>query len=548
MAAPSYTTNLNLLSEAESNVNWVEFTGTTTGGFDYDNQGSPQGADADWPYIQNTYSVTQTCAAAKAGYGSLAYNKGSAIGGHGTDGAYLVWQLFANPNYGTYSAGGLQILIGSAVNSFYAWNVGGSDVGVGIKLGWQNHAVNTTVPPDDNAGAYAGTGEQIVGAAVRCTASIAKGEPHCVDVIRYGRCDAVFEDGDLANGYCNIAGFAAVNDSINNKWGLIEDVDGGYLWKGLMHLGTASTPVDFRDTNVNIFIAWTPKVTENFNTIEIENINSHVEMTGFTFQVLDTSTASRGKFIMTDPADVYLDQCTFIDMYTFVFDSTTGVNTVEITDTTFRRCNEVTQGGATFDGCTFSNSDATSTLQVDNLSLITNCSFQSDGSNHAMELGPEHAGGSYNLVNCTYTGYETSNGSTGNEPIFNNSGGVVTIYAAGGSYPYYRNGPGSTTNIIQAINWYFEIQNQAGSIVNTAEFRIYDSNGNQLYGVETSDGTELYGFDGSLSGTPARIVVHDLNYIHFTQILTHPSTSNTAAAPVVLTLVRDRVYLNQPGP
>jgi len=542
MTAPSYTTNLNLLTEAETNVGWVEFTGPSNNGFDYDIQGAPQGIDADWPYIQNTYAVTQTCTSAKSGYGSLAFDNGTAIGGHGTDGAYLVWQLFANPNFYSYANDGLQVVVGDGVASFYAWTVGGVDVGTSIYLGWQCHAINTTITPDDSAGAYAGTGESIVGAAVRTTTGIGKGEPHCVDVIRYGRCDAVFEFGDSGNGYCTIAGFAAVNDSVNNRYGLIQVIAGGYLWQGLMSLGTDANAVDFRDSNKNVFIKWTPKVTENFNLIEIKNIDSYVSMTGFSFQVLDTSTASRGKLLMSDPADVYLDQCTFVDMDTFIFDTTTGLNTVEVTDTTFRRCGEITQAEAVFDGCSFLNSDATSTIQASNLQNITNCTFTSDGLNHAIELDSNHAGGAYSLIGCTYTNYATSNGSTGNEPIFNNSGGHVTINVSGGDYPYYRNGPGSTTTVVQSINWYFKIVDSAGSIVNTAEFRIYDTNGNQLFGVETSDGTELYSFDGSLSGTDARIVVHDLNYIHSSQVLAHPSTSNTAAAPVVISLVGDRVY------
>ena len=111
MTAPSYTTTLSTLDQAESNTGWVEFTGTSTNGYDYNIHGSPQGADADWPYIQNTYAVTQTCTSTKSGYGSLGYDNGASIGGHGTDGAYLVWQLFANPNFYSYANDGLQVVI-----------------------------------------------------------------------------------------------------------------------------------------------------------------------------------------------------------------------------------------------------------------------------------------------------------------------------------------------------------------------------------------------------------------------------------------------------
>ncbi|NIP52229.1 MAG: hypothetical protein GWO26_09665, partial [Phycisphaerae bacterium] len=185
----------------------------------------------------------------------------------------------------------------------YAWTVGGNDVGVGLYLGWQCHAVNTSVTQDDDCGTYAGSGEEIVGAAVRTTTGVGKGEPHAVDVIRYGRCDAVFEYGDASNGYCTIAGFAAQNDSVNNRWGLIQEVPGGYLWQGLMSLGTSSNAVDFRDSNRIIFIKWCPKVTSNFNTIEVDNASSRVDMTNFQFIQLDTTTASDGRWVTTADAD-----------------------------------------------------------------------------------------------------------------------------------------------------------------------------------------------------------------------------------------------------
>jgi len=538
MAAPSYSEDLTDIATGDEAAGWTNFSTNT--------QGSPSYQDSDYPYIQGSYAVTQTCSKSKT-LGNLGYDNGSTIT-LPTDGAFLIWQNFSSPfaidDYAgtatTYA--GMHVLIGQDINNFGWWYVGGSDKSPNPYSGWQCHAVNTTVAFDTQTGTY--TSDQVVGAGVALIAFPSKGEPHQVDAMRYGRCSAIFELGDSGNGYATIDGFASQNDVQTSRWGLIQVTSGGYLWQGRMLLGTGSNPVDFRDTNVNVFIKWCPKVTENFNLIEIQNINSYVSMTGFTFQVLDITTASRGRFLMSDPADVYLDQCTFVDMDTFVFDTTSGLNTVEITNTTFTRCGEVTQSEAVFDSCSFINCYSTSTIQASNLQNISNCAFTSDGSNHAIELDSNHAGGTYSLIGCTYNNYATSNGSTGNEPIYNNSGGHVTINVSGGDYPYYRNGPGSTTTIVQSIDWYFEIQNSAGTIVTNAEFRIYDSNGNQLYGVETSDGTELYSFDGSLSGTTARIVVLSLDYLYLSQTLTHPTTSNTASAPIVLTLTGDRVYDN----
>ena len=537
MPGPSYTNDLTTIADGDEASGWTVFS--------TNEQGTPSYQDSDYPYIQGQYAVTQTGSKSKT-LGNLGYDYGSTIT-LPTDGAFLVWQLFASPfaidDYAGTSTtyGGMHILIGANTSNFGWWDVGGSDKTPNPYGGFQCHAVNTSVAFDRQTGTYAS--DQVVGAGVAQIAYPSKGEPHAVDAMRFGRCSAIFEEGTESTP-CTFSGFAAQNDLQNNRWGLIQETAGGYLWQGHMLIGTDTTSSYFVDSNTTIFIKWTPKVTYNFNTIEIKNEDTYLSWSGITFQVLDITTASPGRLIMTGPADVVFDQCSFTDMGEFTFDSTTDVNTVTLTDTTWRRCGEVTQGGATISGCAFINSDSTSSLIANNIGIVSNTSFESDGENHAIELTSDHAGGTYSLTNVTFTGYATENGNSGNEAIFNNSGGAVTINVTGGTYPYVRNGPGSSTSIVQSVNWYFEIQDAAGSIVSTAEFRIYDSNDVELYGVETSDGTELYSFDGALSGSNARIVVHDLSYLHFTQTLVHPSTSNTAAAPVVLTLTGDRVYEN----
>jgi len=535
MASPSYTEDLTDIATGDEASGWVEFTGNS-----YAAQGAPAYQDPDYPFIQGSFSVTQDCSK-DASVGSLGYPTGGMT--VPTDGAVFVWQNYmVASNVGTYAQGGFRIVIGDSVSVFDAWYVGGVDKESYPYGGWICQVANPTITPDDTAGSPTPT-NAYVGGAVYVTTGSSKGEVHNVDVMRYGRGSAIFENGDLGNGYANIAGFAAENDNNINRWGLIQETAGGYLWKGRMLLGTGANPVDFRDSNETIFIQWTPKVTENFNLIEIQNIDSYVSMTGFTFQVLDVTTASRGKFLMSAPADVYLDQCTFIDMDSFIFDSTTDVNTVAITASAFRRCGEIIQGGATFDECSFNNSDSTTTIQVDNLNLISDCDFASDGSNHAMELDSNHAGGSFTLLNCTYDSYAPSNGSTGNEVIYNNSGGHVTLNISGGDVPTYRNGSGSTTTIVASVVWTFEIKNANNEFVTGSEFRIYNSGTiTQVYGVETvTTGTEVYSFDQSLAGSNVDVVVHTVDeYLYFRQTLTRPSSNTTS----VLVLSVDRWYDN----
>jgi len=542
MAAPSYTEDLSDIATGDEASGWVELTGTDQDSEVYNVQGAPAYQDGEYPYIQGSYAVTQDTTK-NTGIGSLAYNSGGIT--VPTDGAVFVWHNYSSPfAFGTYAQGGFRIVLGSGLSDFNVWYTGGQDRDSYPYGGFVNHVVNPTITRDNWAGTTTGT-INYVGSAVYVLTGPGKGEPHQVDVMRYGRGSAIFELGDdVGGGYATIAGFATQNDDQNNRWGLIQATPGGYLWKGRMQLGSVSNPVYFVDTNKAIFIQWTPKVTANFNLIEIINIDSYVSMVGFTFQVLDTSTASRGRFLMSSPATVYMDSCTFIDMDTFIFDSTADFHPVEIISCIFRRCNQVTQGGAEFDGCLFTNSDAAVSLLVENLNLITNCDFISDGSNHAMELDSNHAGGSFTLLNCNYTNYAESDGSSGNECIYNNSGGHVTINVSGGEIPTIKNETGSTTSVVASIIWTFVIKNQANETVTGAEFRVYNSGTQtQVYGVESSaTGTEVYNFDQSLAGNAVDVVVLDVpDYLYFRQTLLRPSGNQSTT----LVLAVDRWYSNE---
>jgi len=498
MAAPSYTEDLTDLNDADAGTDWDEFTGNS-----YNAQGS-FAADNAYQFIQGNTAITQICTK-DASVGSLGYNNGAGTGGHGTDGAYFVWQTYGtNSNLGTYAQGGFRIVVGSSLAAFYAWYVGGVDKAPYPYGGWTCNVVNTSIAVDNTAGSP-GAAEQYIGGAVYVVTGSNKGSPHGVDAIRYGRGSAIFTLGDLANGYATIPGFATQNDLIANRWGLIQETAGGYLWQGRMLLGsTAGNLVDFRDSNRNIFVKWTPKVTENFNLIEIQNSSSFVSMTGMTFQVLDTSTASRGKFLVTDPADVYLEQCTFIDMDTFTFHTTS--TSADVIDCTFRRCELITQNDAVFEGCTFDSSTASAGLLASDLDVISTCAFISDGTGHAMELSPATSGGTYTLTGCTFTDYAAVSGSTGNEAIYNNSGGHVVISVGTGQIPSYRNGVGSTTVIQGSVSVLVDVNDTNGVAVSGAQTAIYlTSDRTELVNVDTDvNGQVIYSYAGS---TPVGVEV-----------------------------------------
>jgi len=107
---------------------------------------------------------------------------------------------------------------------------------------------------------------------------------------------------------------------------------------------------------------------------------------------------------------------------------------------TFEEC-VVTQNGATVTGCFFTDSLVTSNDPAD----ISSCSFVSSGTGHGIEIT---AAGTYTFSANTFDGYAGTNGSTGNEAVYNNSGGAVTLnIAGGGDTPSIRNGAGASTTV-----------------------------------------------------------------------------------------------------
>ena len=428
MTAPSYTTDLVDITDAESGGTWLEM------GSPY-NAGGSKTESADY-FIQGTQAAIQALSASKSGllFSSVFDSTADQSGSFGTDDCVFMWQILA---YGaalaTYANGGLRLVIGSNadIDNADAYAVGGSDYGRNPYGGWQNVVVDPTNTADYTIGSGNSGSWRYFGSMVNTIATISKGEVHGVDAIRRGRGELIIEYGETDD-YATFAGLATENDknvtSYYHRWGLFQAIPGGYLWKGLMSLGNATNAVDFRDSNRNIYVDDTPKTFAAFNKIEVTNGSSNIEWTGINITSLIPSGLSIGQFEMINDATLSWTNCVMTDLSTFIFDSNATLDAV-----TFRRCALVTQAGADIDNCIFDEATGAVALLVDNPDNIDNCSFVSDGTGHAIELTSACSGNSYTLTDFFVSGYATSDGSTGNEVIYNNSGGTVTINVDGGS-------------------------------------------------------------------------------------------------------------------
>lgn len=469
MTVPSYTEDLADIDLAASDTNWEECAATGW------NTGGSSTYDTDFPYIQGSGAVTQQ--ATKASIGGLMVDNGSGIS-LPADGAYFVWQVFASSTgLDTYANGGLRVVVGSDRSNFKSWDVGGKDFGRNPYGGWANHVVNSGVSVDDTVGSPAAT-EQYIGAAYKSLVAIGKGNPHGVDAIRYGRGSSIFEHGEAAN-YCTFAGFAAQNDNSNNMWGLIQAIAGGYLYKGKMTLGTASNVCDFRDSNVSILVDSTPKVTANFNTIEVNNPSSRVDWTNVLITALGST--SPGRLICNANADLNWDGCQFTDMGVF----TLGGTGSEILNSIWTRCGLITVAGGKLNGSSVLLSTVAANASAVNWNVATNPDGYLDdltitkGTNahHAIEFGISSPT-SMTVRGLTATGFNAANANDDSTFYVARTSGSVTINCVGCSGNMtYKTAGASVTIVSDPVTVKVTAKTATGVNVENARVILRASNG-----------------------------------------------------------------------
>lgn len=434
MAAPSYDSDLTLangglITDAVAITNWDESTDGA-----WDDGGGPV-AETDF-YIQGTSCVSAQFT--KTGVGTLIYNYGAGFT-LPADGAFLIWCFWASPpSLATYAAGGVRTLVGTSFGDFNVWQASGSDFEPNPYGGWYNYALDPNQTVHTTLGTP-GAAYQYIGMAINATAQ-ARGQPFAVDSIRGGRCESRFTDGDIANGYATIAGFASADGAATERWALLQEISGGYRWQGLMVLGHG-TAVDFRDSNRNIVVANTPMSSVNFNKIEVRQTGSRVDWTNF--NITATGTQSPGDFEAIDNADINKETCVFTDMGYFIYQTLSTIN-----NSTFRRCEQITQGGGTFDGCIIDLCVSPIAMVVANAVVsVTNTSFISDGTGYGMEGFSTAA--SYDLVGITFSNYAGADGITGNEAIHVlATSGTVTLNISGGGNTPSIHTEGATVNVV----------------------------------------------------------------------------------------------------
>ncbi len=479
----TYSTDLQVVNLCDTDTDWAELSGHSSGGAPSD--------DAE-NYIHNSVSVSQPTGQASGTNAGMQYTIGSNLGSGWTSGhVFMSWQYYAAPtNLNPWGSAGMALGIGSSAGNMNFWRTRGDDFGGSPYVCWQNVAVDPELTADSTDGSPVADNYSVFGSLPNVRAKITKGNPHAVDVIRYGR----GEIKAIGTG-ANFSGMASANDAATARWGLFQFDAGSYLWKGLMSLGDASNSVTFSDSNKTIRVADTPRVAAGFNKLEIRNTGSSVTLTAITFQGVATSITgsdpvSPGDIEVVDNSTVDFDSCIFADLGTIVFND--GTNPNDIIASKFVRDGIITQNGSTFTGNTYTSC---SPLTVDDLDLITKCVFESAGTGHAVNLGTYAADDTIAWDN-TDTGYGATDTTNATITVNVPSGITLTINVSDtATTPTYNNTAGTpgTVSIIAGQKTFSFALNPS---ITGYEWRIYDVNATgSLTGAVELDGEETASAD-----------------------------------------------------
>ena len=501
MAATSVTTDLTTVAAAD--INNTDGGGAETWAQSTDGNFDAGGTPSDEPdfYIQGTTCVSANHTKNGINTNTLLYDA-TTTQTLPTDGAYLIWCFWASPpSLNTYGAAtpGLLTAVGTGLGALDFYAASGSDFSPNPLGGWYCYAVDPASHTADVTAATNGGGGDgnVLGMAVTA-ARQARGQSFAVDAIRTGRGSSIVTGGTAPDAAGTFQDIADTLDTGTNRYGIFQAVPGGFSWQGRLALGDGTNEVRFIDSNQNITILNTPKVSTGYHQIEIQNgasVASIVDWTNISFinsGIGDpiAATNSRGNFVATDNATITMDGCTFTDMGTFVFNGGTNSNT--ITGTTFRRCLAVTQAGATFTRCTFDNtvSPATESIIVDSPSTainVSDCDFTRDaGTISAVFVDNITTNGTLSWDGNTLTGYGTQTVGTG---ISSTAGGALRLrFTSGtptitisvvnnGTIPtveIVNAGGTGTINIEQNVSITITVKDPAGTGVQNAQVAIFN--------------------------------------------------------------------------
>lgn len=359
-----------------------------------------------------------------------------------------------------------------STTNYKRWRLDGSNIQIN-STGWNCYVLNPAGTADLSAGTLTLTTVKNVGILSRQLSGVSTGLNNLFnDAIRRGTgltttCSSSADTITFASIYST--------DSIKtNSWGIITQANGIYYGAAKITIGATgqTNTCLFKDTNAVLVWRDFPVATSlyEFNLKGAASFKTTLQ-----FGSKDGSgNTSDGCVIRGQGTAVWNITCDANSEFKAYSSSFSRILSAVLSSTSeLKDCSIASSGtfdvnGATINGCQFSGQTA-SQLKVDStseLSLITNSSFTSGGTGHAIEITVV---GTYSLTNLTFNNFAATNGSTGNEAVYvSAASGSVTLNVTGGTTPSVRTAGATVTVVSGSVTTTVTVTNTTGTAIQNA--------------------------------------------------------------------------------
>ena len=313
-----------------------------------------------------------------------------------------------------------------STTNYKRWNVDGSDTQPNSE-GWKCYVIDPSSTPDASAGSLTLNSVKNVGYLCRQNTGVSTSLNNVfVDGIRAGTGLTVTTNSGAD--IITVAGIFTYDSTKTNAFGVITQNSGIYYGAGKITIGATNqvNACNFEDTNQ--VLVWRDfPVSDLLYEFKLQGASGNKTTMRWNSSVIRGQAGQVWNITCDANSDFKAYDASIANCRSMVLSATSVLS-----GCTISASGTIEANGATIDSCAFANATAAQ-LKLDaasEASAISNCSFKSAGTGHAIQIT---AAGTYGFTNLTFTGYAATNGSTGNEAVYvSAASGTVTINVTGG--------------------------------------------------------------------------------------------------------------------
>ena len=413
-----------------------------------------------------------------------------------------------------------------STTNYKLWYLDGKDT-IPAAQGWVPYVVDPSAAASLSAGTLTLSAVKNVGFICRQVTSVTTTVSNqFVDAIRMGT--GLTATANSAGDTITFQTLYDTDKTTANAWGIVTQVAGVYYGAMKITIGDAGQTNACNFTDTGQVLVWRDFiVSSSLYELNLKGASGNKTTMTLTGCVVRGQAGQTWNITCDANSDFKAYGCALANILAATLSPGSVLDGTSVSAST-----TINTNGAAVTGCAFSNAKLKINSAAE-MAVIDSSTFTSPGTGHAIELT---APGAYTFAALTFAGYAASNGATGNEAIYNNSGGAVTVNVSGGSTPTYRNGAGASTTVNNTVALTVSAQLSLAG----AEIRVYDmdnspagSLGSELAGSESNAGATFV-YSGS-GGNVIWLQIMLPGYREFGQQLSMPSVSG----PLAVTLQAD---------